>query len=378
MLLEIGTGISYEAGVNIFGVTYFAWSSDGRFIFIGTAEGRIAICECQKEIKENIWDVLSEMKKSVFYWDQWTLGKKSIFDENNYSRKQRRTSDLELTKILKSTPQSLFSEPSSYSQSQSYRESVPLMVHANPYFKYGKAGRRKKEKRFRVPKRRKIKKGREKEGSVLFLNKGGKKLSYRDEIEKAKRVLRAAHRVPVNRDGYLLKKSNLQNILKSKNFGEFYKNEVMPETRKMRELRLKSQLEEKKVQFGKKKMRRYASQGTMRNSSNQGFKIKKNVIKLYPRKFGDKKTNLKKNKNPNKKFELHRMSQLDNRAKLLYGIHTDRRFKPKRSVYKDRIQNYGYSSIPKVDSSMRFNSLIVPHKDDESEIQKEYSFSNFF
>ena len=36
MILEIGTGMIYDAGISIFGISHFCWSSDGKFIIVGT------------------------------------------------------------------------------------------------------------------------------------------------------------------------------------------------------------------------------------------------------------------------------------------------------------------------------------------------------
>lgn len=387
MLLEIGTGVTYEAGVNIFGVSFFKWSSDGRFLIIGTVEGRIAICECDTEIKENIWDVLGEMRHSIFYWDQWTLGASSItdsgaFPEENLDNQQR--FDKELTSMLKSTKQSRMADES-YIQYQNLHEATPLMVHANPYFKYSekdrkfkakvRAGGRKRAPRGRSFQKKKMKNASESEGSVLFLNRGNKKLSYRQEIERAKNILTAANRMPMpsSRDKKL-RISSLRNKMSSRNFNDFVKKEIKPETMMLREQRqkIKMENERKRVRFEKEKMRRYASQGQFRPATSN-FKVKRNVVKLYPRKLGSKKRSLKRIGNPNKRREMQKMSNIDNRAKLLYGIHSSNRFKPKRSIYKDRIQDYGYSSIPKIDSSMRFNSLMVAKKDDST--SKNESFS---
>lgn len=43
-------------------------------MILGTQQGRIMVCEVGLAIKENIWDVLGDMKKSVFFWDQFSIG----------------------------------------------------------------------------------------------------------------------------------------------------------------------------------------------------------------------------------------------------------------------------------------------------------------
>lgn len=368
MLLEIGTGLTFEAGVSIFGVTTLNWSTDGRFVIIGTIEGRVVICECEKEVKENIWDVLTEMRKSIFYWDQWTLGQTSITDEDqgdqNRTLNRQERMDLELTNFMKSTPPSRISD-NSFIQYQTLHEAAPLMVHPNPHFKSNEGNFQKKiGRKSRYGREKKIRKLMEKEGSVLFLNRDGRNESYKEKIEKAKRILQAANRLP-EREKHLnphkLKKSaTLKNIMNSNDFAQFYKDEIIPEKRIAFEEKKERELKEKE----KKQMVRFSSQNQFKNSQNSEFKIKRNVVTLYPT---SKLNSSRKSSSrfEGKKNENSRKIGYDNRAKLLYGIHSSHKYKPKRTLYENKIHNYGYSSIPKIDSAMKFNSLIVPRKHEE-------------
>ncbi len=74
MLMEIGTGFCYDAGTSIFGVTFIRWMDSGKYIIMGTKEGRVYITELCNEIQETILDALEDMKTSAFWWDQWKLG----------------------------------------------------------------------------------------------------------------------------------------------------------------------------------------------------------------------------------------------------------------------------------------------------------------
>lgn len=74
LIAEIGTGIIYKSGMSPFGVTSFAWSKDGRFIFVGTEQGRILVCECEKEVHENIWDLMDLINSNHFFWDNFKIG----------------------------------------------------------------------------------------------------------------------------------------------------------------------------------------------------------------------------------------------------------------------------------------------------------------
>ena len=74
MIIEIGTGLTYKSGMSPFGVTCFEWSKDGKFVYMGTEQGRVIICEAEEEIKENILDALDLIKSNHFFWDNFGIG----------------------------------------------------------------------------------------------------------------------------------------------------------------------------------------------------------------------------------------------------------------------------------------------------------------
>lgn len=74
LIVEIGTGTVYKSGMSPFGVKCFEWSRDGRFIYVGTEQGRILVCECEEEIKENVQDLVSLINENHFFWDNFGLG----------------------------------------------------------------------------------------------------------------------------------------------------------------------------------------------------------------------------------------------------------------------------------------------------------------
>jgi hypothetical protein len=74
MIVEVGTGNIFKSGLSPFGVKCFDWSKDGRFIYMGTEQGRVLICECDDEIKENILDTIDLIKTNHFFWDNFGLG----------------------------------------------------------------------------------------------------------------------------------------------------------------------------------------------------------------------------------------------------------------------------------------------------------------
>lgn len=75
MIVEVGTGIVYKSGISPFGVRSFAWSSDGKFLYMGTEQGRVIICECEDEVRSNILDTLDLIKANHFFWDNFEIGK---------------------------------------------------------------------------------------------------------------------------------------------------------------------------------------------------------------------------------------------------------------------------------------------------------------
>lgn len=75
MLVEIGTGKVVKGGLSPFGVTFLSWSKDGRFLYVGTKQGRLLVCECEEEIRENILDATDLIKDNYFFWDRFKLGK---------------------------------------------------------------------------------------------------------------------------------------------------------------------------------------------------------------------------------------------------------------------------------------------------------------
>lgn len=74
LIAEIGTGVIYKSGMSPFGVSCFAWSKDGRFVFVGTEQGRILVCECEEEVRENILDLIDLIKHNHFFWDNFSIG----------------------------------------------------------------------------------------------------------------------------------------------------------------------------------------------------------------------------------------------------------------------------------------------------------------
>lgn len=74
LVVEIGTGLVFKSGVSPFGVRCFEWSKDGKFVYVGTDQGRILLCECEDEIKENISDMKALISQNHFFWDQFGLG----------------------------------------------------------------------------------------------------------------------------------------------------------------------------------------------------------------------------------------------------------------------------------------------------------------
>lgn len=74
MIVEVGTGLISKSGLSPFGVVCFEWSRDGKFVFIGTEQGRVLICETEEEIKENILDAIDLIKSNHFFWDNFGIG----------------------------------------------------------------------------------------------------------------------------------------------------------------------------------------------------------------------------------------------------------------------------------------------------------------
>jgi hypothetical protein len=75
MMIEIGTGLIFKSGFSPFGVRCIEWSKDGHFIYLGTDQGRILVCECEDDIRENISETLELIRSNHFFWDKFGLGK---------------------------------------------------------------------------------------------------------------------------------------------------------------------------------------------------------------------------------------------------------------------------------------------------------------
>lgn len=75
MMIEIGTGLIFKSGFSPFGVKSMEWSKDGHFIYLGTEQGRVLVCECEDYMRENINETLELIKSNHFFWDKFGLGK---------------------------------------------------------------------------------------------------------------------------------------------------------------------------------------------------------------------------------------------------------------------------------------------------------------
>ena len=56
--MEIGTGVTFDAGCQIFGVSFIKWMEAGHFIVLGTQEGKIYVTEAKTDMSETILDAL--------------------------------------------------------------------------------------------------------------------------------------------------------------------------------------------------------------------------------------------------------------------------------------------------------------------------------
>jgi hypothetical protein len=55
-IMEIGTGVTFDAGCQIFGISFIKWMEGGRFVILGTREGKIYVTEATTDIAETILD----------------------------------------------------------------------------------------------------------------------------------------------------------------------------------------------------------------------------------------------------------------------------------------------------------------------------------
>ena len=177
-IMEIGTGVTFDAGCQIFGISFIKWLEAGRFIVLGTREGKIYVTEAQSDIRETILDAQEQIKTSPFWWDQWKLGKEEC-DPVNTELIQRdfylqatdpsSSVDAEIQKLQEARLKKNFVDAPARYEYQDLHNGVQLMVHANPYFKYPKDLQSKMP---RLNNKTKVQKAKELESEVLFLNRG--------------------------------------------------------------------------------------------------------------------------------------------------------------------------------------------------------------
>ena len=177
-IMEIGTGVTFDAGCQIFGISFIKWMEGGRFVILGTREGKIYVTEATTDIAETILDATEQIKSSPFWWDQWTIGSEENqginpdLIERDFYKKSLDPSEKvidELQKLEDVQANKKFVDAPARYEYQDLHNGAQLMVHSNPYFKYPK------DLKSKMPKlntRAKVKNPKELASDVLFLNRG--------------------------------------------------------------------------------------------------------------------------------------------------------------------------------------------------------------
>ena len=389
------------------------------------------ICELSAEIKESILDVLDEMKKSIFYWDQWKLGSQLHAETTKIGAEQPFGGDNRVTLAEKSPGALDYNHEKNiafgmdddvgvnrYLQYQSLNERIPLMVHANPFFKpYGGSEGADADSDFERNRAQKVKRVQEKRAKILGLKKKKGKMAKKggsgwaqnfnffgggsqagnnpkkpNFARTSQKLRKKGSKGAKNVFQKNVRKIDLASAMASRAFRDEtrdYKNQLERAKNQLiggNDLNLNSD----EINQLKSILRSYnsnnpafqssESQAKMRSEvrSRPDFQIKKNAIKLYStdplslqRRRGLKSLLKRSNRSAmSDSVELNHRQ----RAKLLYGLHSN------KSSRKSSMRDSGSGGLPRTrsmarnlgvmqtkgrrgyDSSIKFSKALVPYK----------------
>ena len=358
---------------------------------MGTREGRIYINETSQEIRETILDAQENMKQSAFWWDQWKIGDEEK-DEFNLQQirkdipeemDKQQMFDSELNSLITSKNQRIKSEMEGRYEYQNAHNGTQLMVHANPYFKYPKSTKSKMPKLSSLRKKnsKSIKNPGEKEGNVLFLNKGSvdSKTPY-----KAKALSRVKSELNTLRT--LKSTTSRNNTFRSQNTqqGELPRVSSMKKTLKnfpKQPLSGPRSVQIERINLDKAQMEKIALQesnaryahplyGSGQKQPQANFMNSKSVLNISISSNNQlEKQPGKLYSNKSKRRFVKNMESANFRAKLLYQ---------KNGADSSDSSRFSRGKVRNIDTVIKFKSTKLAPKEGQSGLYSKYSNLGFF